>query len=170
MQLSREDRQKLFATLVRLSTALLQARITLTSVDPLGTEDAISYRTTFYEQFTKGVPSANQMNVGNLALQVLALQSGGRVLNGGNDIAGEIARAASDADAFYTLRISPGPRNSGTNTAPSRSAWTGRGLLRGLALATTRNPGNEERGLATPRIGLVRWRELRDQQRGNLNN
>ncbi|TCK75838.1 VWA domain-containing protein [Acidipila rosea] len=105
VELSYKDQEGLFASLVGLSASLRKARITLSSVDPLGTADGVSYRTTFYEEFTKGVPSAKKMQIGNLALQVLALQSGGRVLNSNNDVAGEIATAASDADAFYILKI-----------------------------------------------------------------
>ena len=43
------------------------------------------------------------MQFGNLALQVLAAQSGGRVLNSNNDVAGEIAACVADANAFYVL-------------------------------------------------------------------
>jgi hypothetical protein len=45
--------------------------------------------------------------VGSLALQVLAL-AGARV-ESSNDITGEIARAAADDDACYTLQIKPAP-------------------------------------------------------------
>jgi VWFA-related protein len=105
VELSNKDQQNLFKTLVALTASLRKARITLSSVDPLGTEDAVSYRTDFYQEFTKGVPSAKKMQIGNLALQVLALQSGGRVLNSSNDVTAQIALAASDAAAFYTLTI-----------------------------------------------------------------
>ena len=105
VELSDKAQKSLFATLVAMSASLRKARITLSSVDPLGTADAVSYRTMFYEEFTKGVPSASKMQIGNLALQVLALQSGGRVLNAGNDVASEIATAAADAEAFYILEI-----------------------------------------------------------------
>jgi VWFA-related protein len=109
VQLSGKDQQNLFNTLVSLSASLRQARITLSSVDPLGTEDAISYQTDFYQEFTKGVTSARNMQIGNLALQVLALQSGGRVLNASNDVTAQIALAASDAACFYTFKINSPP-------------------------------------------------------------
>ncbi len=105
VELTSKDEKNLFTTLVALSASLRKARITLSSVDPLGTADDISYRTMFYQEFEKGVPSAEKMQIGNLALQVLALQSGGRVLNSSNDVASEIAAAASDAEAFYTIKI-----------------------------------------------------------------
>jgi VWFA-related protein len=109
VQLTSGQEQSLFRELVALSTSLRKAQITLSSVDPLGTADSVSYRTFFYQQFEKGVTSPNKMQIGNLALQVLALQSGGRVLNSSNDVAGEIAAAASDADAFYVLAIQSPP-------------------------------------------------------------
>ncbi|MHB1701470.1 MAG: VWA domain-containing protein [Acidobacteriaceae bacterium] len=105
VELTSKDENNLFTTLVALSASLRKARITLSSVDPLGTADDISYRTMFYQEFEKGVPSAKKMQIGNLALQILALHSGGRVLNSSNDVASEIATAASDAEAFYTIKI-----------------------------------------------------------------
>jgi hypothetical protein len=56
-----------------------------------------------YMQFSKGVKSVRQAEYGHLALQVLAYQSGGRVFNSGNDLAGEIAKCVGDANAFYVL-------------------------------------------------------------------
>ena len=109
VELTAREQQQLFATDVTLTAALRKARITLSSVDPLGTADAVSYRTFFYKEFTKGVPSPNRMQIGNLALQVLALNSGGRVMNSNNDVAKEITAAVSDAQAFYTLTVNPSP-------------------------------------------------------------
>jgi hypothetical protein len=57
----------------------------------------------YYEGFLKGVGSAHKVQNGNLALQVLAAQSGGQVLNTSNDIADSIARCLVDQKAFYTL-------------------------------------------------------------------
>jgi len=60
-------------------------------------------RTTDYKQFLKPVKKAEQADNGDLALQVLATQSGGRVLNSNNDLAGEIATCAADANGYYVL-------------------------------------------------------------------
>jgi len=49
------------------------------------------------------VKKADQVRFGDLALQVLAAQSGGRVFNSNNDVAGEIATCDADAGAFYVL-------------------------------------------------------------------
>jgi hypothetical protein len=51
----------------------------------------------------KGVKSTSGVQFGNLALQVIATQSGGRVLNSSNDLAGEIATCMGDAKSFYVL-------------------------------------------------------------------
>jgi VWFA-related protein len=109
VELSAKDQQMLFHTVVSLSTELREARITLYSVDPLGVADGGSFRTLYYESFLKGVSSAKQVQNGNLGLQVLAAQSGGRVLNSSNDIAKSMASCLLDAKSFYTLSFDSPP-------------------------------------------------------------
>jgi VWFA-related protein len=109
IELSSKDQQGLFNDIVSLSDSLRNARITLYSVDPLGTADAAGFRTTYYKEFLKGVTAANHVQAGNLALQVLAYQSGGKVLNSDNDMTEEIATCISDANAFYVLTFDREP-------------------------------------------------------------
>jgi VWFA-related protein len=109
INLTTREEQGLFSSIVYLSTALRQARITLYSIDPLGVEDAATNRLTYYEEFLKPVSAPRDAQAGNLALQVLARQSGGQALNSSNDITEQITRCVSDADAFYTLAIDPTP-------------------------------------------------------------
>ncbi len=108
-ELSSKAQQEVFNSIVRISDGLREARITLYSVDPLGTADAVEMRTSYYKDFLKGVSSPNRAQIGNVALQVLATQSGGRVLNSSNDIAGEIATCIADANAFYVLSFAGEP-------------------------------------------------------------
>jgi VWFA-related protein len=103
VELTSKDQQGFFATIIGLSASLRRARITLDSIDPLGTADSGGLRTTYYETFLKGVKKPSQVQIGNLGLQVLAHQSGGRVLNSSNDVAGEIATCVTDASAFYVI-------------------------------------------------------------------
>jgi VWFA-related protein len=103
VELSSKQKQGILNSIVALSDRLRWARITLYNVDPLGTEDAGGFRTFDYEQFLKPVRKAEQAQFGHLALQVLAAQSGGRVFNSSNDVAGEIAACDADANAFYVL-------------------------------------------------------------------
>jgi VWFA-related protein len=103
MELTSKHQQGVFNDIVALSDRLRQARITLYGVDPLGTDDAEGFRTSEYKQFLKPVRKAGQAQFGHMALQVLAYQSGGRVLNSNNDVTGEIEACVADANAFYVL-------------------------------------------------------------------
>lgn len=100
-QVSSKDQQRLFDDIVADSTKLRQARVTVYSVDPLGLTDF--GRAVYYEEFLKGVTSTSRATAGNLALPVLAVQTGGRVLNLTNDLATAIAECAADANVFYVL-------------------------------------------------------------------
>jgi VWFA-related protein len=102
-ELTSKDQNGVFGTIVALSDGLRQARITLSSIDPLGTADAGGFRTIYYESFLKGIKKPSQVHIGNVGLQVLATQSGGRALNSSNDVAGEIETCVADANAFYVL-------------------------------------------------------------------
>jgi VWFA-related protein len=103
IDLTSKAQQWLFESIVALSDGLRRARITLYGIDPLGLENAALLRTSAYKSFLKGVKTASHAQPGNLALQVLANQSGGLVLNSGNDLAGEIAKCVADASSFYVL-------------------------------------------------------------------
>src|ERR1700734_213837 len=107
IQLTGKEQQSLFGSIVAASTGLRQARITLYSVDPLGLADAATVRISYYEDFLKGVASPSHTLPGDLGLQVLVVQSGGRVFNSSNDLSAEIAHCASDADSFYVLSFDP---------------------------------------------------------------
>lgn len=107
MELSRKDEEQLFRSVVGFSAGLRKARITLDAIDPLGLADAGGLRTSFYEEFLKGVKSASNVLPGDLALQVIAVQSGGMVINSTNDLATAIEKCAADADAYYILTFDP---------------------------------------------------------------
>jgi VWFA-related protein len=109
VELNSQSQQVLFNSIVMLSTGLRQGHVTLYSVDPLGMADAGGFQTVRYRDYIKGVTAANHTQAGNLALQVVAYQSGGRVLNSSNDIAGEIASCTTDANAFYVLSFDSAP-------------------------------------------------------------
>jgi len=103
VELTNKIQASIFQSIVQISDALRRADLTIYSIDPLGTNDAGGFRTMYYKDFLKGVKSPNQVQIGNLGLQVIADQSGGRVLNSSNDIAGEIATCVNDASSFYVL-------------------------------------------------------------------
>jgi VWFA-related protein len=96
------QREQMFANIVSLSTHLRQARITLYSIDPLGTRD-IGLRTSAYAAYVKGVTKPKDVEVGNMALQVFAVNSGGLALNSGNDLAELLQKCLSDTEAYYVI-------------------------------------------------------------------
>jgi VWFA-related protein len=107
VELDEKNQQQTFGEIVGFSTQLLQARITLYSIDPLGSRDAGSGRLFYWEEFAKGVSKPSQAQLGNLALQVLASQSGGVVLTSSNDIAEMLRKCLSDTSAYYELSFNP---------------------------------------------------------------
>jgi len=96
-----------FYEAVLLSNELTKAQVTLYDVDPLGSWDAGSFRTFVWESFTKPVREWSRALPADLALQVLATQSGGLVLNGSNDISGEVNTCARDGSSWYTITFTP---------------------------------------------------------------
>lgn len=109
VDLSAKQETSLFESIVFVSTALRMARITLYNIDPEGAEDAGGIQAFYYKEFLKPVTVTKNALAANLALQVLAIQSGGLVFSASNDIAGQIARCVADADAFYTLTVDAAP-------------------------------------------------------------
>lgn len=107
VQLNNRDEEKIFRSIVGISTMLRRAQMTLYSVDPLGTADAGTFRTFYYKEFVKGVTSPQKAVLGDLALQVLATQSGGRVLNSSNDVTGGVATCFRDAASYYLISFTP---------------------------------------------------------------
>jgi VWFA-related protein len=101
--------QHIFASVVGLSAALREARILMYSIDPLGAAVSGTGATSFYETFTKGLTKPERAEFGDLGLQVLAAQSGGRAIFGNEEIATSIDRCIAELDGLYTLSIAASP-------------------------------------------------------------
>jgi VWFA-related protein len=108
IELDAKQQQQIFANIVGLSTQLRQGRITLYSIDPLGTSEGVG-RDFYYQSFLKGVSKASQANFGDLGLQVLATQTGGLALNASNDVASLLHTCLADTEAYYELSFDPPP-------------------------------------------------------------
>jgi len=104
---SGNSQQQNFDGIVELSTKLREARMPVYSVAPSNSAMGAGARTTLYQDFLKGVRTVRQADTGNLALKVLATQSGGRIFGPDNDLAGQIGSCAADANAFYRLSFDP---------------------------------------------------------------
>ena len=102
VELGSKDQQQIFSEIVTLSTQFLQGHITLYSIDPLGTAD-FGGHAFFWEDFVKGISKPSQVDIGDLALQVIAVQSGGLALNFSNDVPALLQKCLADASAYYEL-------------------------------------------------------------------
>jgi VWFA-related protein len=102
VQLDSKQQTQIFQQIVNLSTQLRQARITLYNVNPVGAGESV-FRGTYYEEFLKGVSKPSQVNLGNLGLQVLAIQSGGLAFEFDNDLAALLQRCVSDSAPYYEI-------------------------------------------------------------------
>jgi VWFA-related protein len=96
-------RRQMFAEIVDLSKRLRDARVSVYSIS----QGTPGLGTFLYQDFLKGVKNPDKANAPNLALKVLAVQSGGRVVGPDNDLAGQIANCARDAGPYYTLSFDP---------------------------------------------------------------
>jgi VWFA-related protein len=108
LDLPYKQEQQIFSTIVGLSTQLRQNRITLYSVDPLGAGEGLM-RTNYYQNFLKGAQKPSQVEIGDLGLQVLAVQSGGQALASSNDITALLQKGMADTTAYYELTFAPLP-------------------------------------------------------------
>ncbi len=92
--------EELFQEAVSLSTQLRQARVTLYDVDP-------SMPFEFYQGYLKGVRKPDDTVGGNVSLQVLAVQSGGRVVQYSRDVSPMIRTVLDDLSSWYEIRFQP---------------------------------------------------------------
>jgi VWFA-related protein len=97
-----EVKEQLFSTLVLVSTALQQARVTLYSIDPEGAAGGLRNRFS-YQSYLKPITAAKYVSPANMSLPVLVTHSGGLVLTTGNDIGAQIDDCTSDIKAYYVI-------------------------------------------------------------------
>lgn len=103
--LTPNQKQRIFKSVVGYSTALRQAQITLYSVDPQGATDAGGTESSRYQQFVKGLTKVDQAEIGDMGLQVLATQTGGRVIIGNDSLLNSINHFVADLSAYYEVTI-----------------------------------------------------------------
>jgi VWFA-related protein len=104
-----EVKRNFFEYIVGLSTAFREAQVTLDAVSsPRILRDA-GLQENYYQAFLDGVPTVDQANAGNMALPVLAYQSGGQILEQGQDLAADIDKCIADAGSYYVLSFDSVP-------------------------------------------------------------
>ncbi len=102
VELDSKQQRQIFAQIVSLSTQLRQARVTLYNVNPIGASESV-FQGTYYQEFLKGVSKPSQVNLGNLGLQILAIQSGGLALEFNNDASALLQQCISDVAPYYEI-------------------------------------------------------------------
>jgi VWFA-related protein len=91
-----------FSDIVEVSKRLRDARITVDAVFTL-----IGSDTKLWGAYVKPVKEFHKADAGNLALQVLARQTGGRVIEPSNDVPSLIDQCIADVGPYYTLAFTP---------------------------------------------------------------
>jgi VWFA-related protein len=99
------DRRGYFSAIVDLTNRLREGDITLDNIAPSALIAGNERRQDYYKIYLNPVLSERQSDSGNLALPVIALHSGGQVLQQGKTLPQEIATCVSDADNYYLLTI-----------------------------------------------------------------
>ena len=105
--------KKIFNDVVEFSTALRQARVTLYNINPRGVNEPL-LGDNYYQEFTKGVRRPKDTQIGNLGLQVLAVQSGGLAIEASNDIADSLQKCMAETESWYEISF-PIPPAEGPN-------------------------------------------------------
>lgn len=105
LALSKDDLKRDFGMIETVTDSLIEARITLDSIDPI--LDLPGENLTYYRAFLKPIRRYEEADTPDLMLQVLATHSGGDALEQSTDIQGEIEQAMHSMDAWYTLAYTP---------------------------------------------------------------
>ncbi len=108
IQLNDKQRSAVLQTIVSVNNLLQQARITVYDVNPFGAQESV-LNSNYYRSFTKPIANAGKVDLGDLALQVEAEQSGGLVRLGTTDLAKQITVCEEDAASAYQLTFVPNP-------------------------------------------------------------
>jgi VWFA-related protein len=107
-ELDSKQQQEIFGNVVSVTNQLRQGRVTLYSVNPLGTGESVE-RASYYQEFLKGVSKPSQVNVASLGLPVLAIQSGGKAIDLTNDVAGSLQECLADTVPYYEIGFNAPP-------------------------------------------------------------
>jgi VWFA-related protein len=103
------EQQRVLKMIVCFSTLLREARVALYSYSQ--GESQRDVRSMRYKDFLSGVTSIRDAGFESLNRKVLAVQSGGRVLDSPEELSEQIDGCVAEASDFYTLSFNPTPAN-----------------------------------------------------------
>jgi VWFA-related protein len=98
----------IFRNVVALTTQLRKDQVTVDMINPFGATEGVG-QANYYEVFEKAPRHAGDAVLGNLALQVIATQTGGQVITGSNDVTGALKQLTRETTAGYDLTFVPAP-------------------------------------------------------------
>lgn len=101
VRLGSAQQKQIFRNIVSLSNAMRESNITLYAINPVGSDESL-WNEFYYENFLKGVRRPGEVDSGDLGLQVIALQSGGRAVNS-NDLGMLLNKSYADLKSYYQL-------------------------------------------------------------------
>jgi VWFA-related protein len=111
IDLDSRQQNQIFADVTGFYNLFRNGHTTLYSIDPLGAGENLG-RENYYEAYLPGVPLPVRTDLGDLSLQVLAVHSGGSVLNGNNYTAALLQQAIRDSSEAYELTYTPPPNET----------------------------------------------------------
>lgn len=116
LKLDAKQREHIFGNVVEIFKQLREGRITLYQIDPSGTADIepgltdppdLHLRPSDRAVHIAGASNPSEAGLGDLALGVIVMQSGGLILHPGNDLASDLRKCVADAGAFYEISFNP---------------------------------------------------------------
>jgi VWFA-related protein len=111
MDLDSKQQQQLFNEVVAFSNQLRTARVTLYDINPFGLNESL-LNANYYRNFLKGVHKPKETQIGNLGLQVMAVQSGGQTITTDNDIATTLKDCVGETESWYEVSFPMPPAES----------------------------------------------------------
>ena len=161
LKLDAKQRQHIFGNVVEISKQLREGRITLYKIDPSGTTDIepgltddIHLRPSDQTVYVAGPGNPSEARLGDLALGVMVMQSGGLILHPGNDLASDLRRCVADAQAYYQISFNPATPDRPNDyhylevrvAKPGLTARTRQGYYSQLQRAGSTTAGPEQSG------------------------
>ncbi len=107
VELDGSQAEEVYQNAIEFSRELRKADITLYSVNSWGATESLG-REFYYESFLDGLKGPGDAEWGNLALQVLAAQSGGLVLSS-NSVIDMMKQCVADANLYYRIVLNAPP-------------------------------------------------------------
>jgi len=103
----REERQ-IFDDVVALTNRLRQDDLTFYNINPWGVSESLD-RADYFQAFLKAPANPDDVQLGDLSIQVLAVHSGGLAIESNSDVAGNIEKCLDDLHSWYEIVFDPLP-------------------------------------------------------------